>query len=113
MVKHALGIIFPSLGSDWVCKFQCVEQYTYFCLGVWVEEIIFKNPYIIKGFGTQLKKRRGTYYGGSMVKNPPVMQETPAGDMGSIPGLEIPEEGNGNPFQYSCLDHEQEKPGRL
>ena len=27
-----------------------------------------------------------------------------AGDMGSIPGLEIsPGEGNGNPFQYSCL----------
>ena len=35
-----------------------------------------------------------------MVKNPPVN----AGDMGSFPGLGIyPEEGNGNPFQYSCL----------
>ena len=27
-----------------------------------------------------------------------------AGDVGSVPGLESsPEEGNGNPFQYSCL----------
>ena len=37
---------------------------------------------------------------------PPVMQETPAGDMGSIPVLErSPEEGNGDPFQYSCLEN--------
>ena len=28
-----------------------------------------------------------------------------AGDLGSIPGLErSPEEGNGNPLQYSCLE---------
>ena len=39
--------------------------------------------------------------GGSVVKNPPVN----AGDMGSFPGLGIsPEEGNGNPFQYSGLE---------
>ena len=38
--------------------------------------------------------------GGSMVKNTP----TNAGDVGSIPGLgRSPEEGNGNPLQYSCL----------
>ena len=37
---------------------------------------------------------------GSVVKNPPAN----AGDMGSIPGLgRPPEEGNGNPLQYSCL----------
>ena len=37
---------------------------------------------------------------GSVVKNPP----TRAGDVGSIPGSAIsPGEGNGNPFQYSCL----------
>ena len=36
-----------------------------------------------------------------MVKNPPAMQETPAG---SIPGSgRSPGEGNGNPLQYSCL----------
>ena len=28
------------------------------------------------------------------------------GDLGSIPGLErSPEEGNGNPLQYSCLEN--------
>ena len=38
--------------------------------------------------------------GGSVVKNPPVNARV----MGSFPGLGIsPEEGNGNPFQYSCL----------
>ena len=35
-----------------------------------------------------------------MVKNPPAS----AGDVGSIPGSGVsPGEGNGNPFQYSCL----------
>ena len=35
-----------------------------------------------------------------MVKNPPIN----AGDAGSIPGSgKSPGEGNGNPFQYSCL----------
>ena len=38
--------------------------------------------------------------GGSVVKNMPVK----AGDAGSIPGSgRYPGEGNGNPFQYSCL----------
>ena len=38
--------------------------------------------------------------GGSVVKNPPAN----AGDVGSIPGSRrSPEEGNGNPLQYSCL----------
>ena len=38
--------------------------------------------------------------GCSVVKNLPAT----AGDMGLIPGLErSPREGNGNPFQYSCL----------
>ena len=38
--------------------------------------------------------------GGSVVKNPPAN----AGDMGLIPGSRrSPGEGNGNPFQYSCL----------
>ena len=40
--------------------------------------------------------------GGSVVKNPPVN----AGDMGLIPGSgRYPGEGNGNPFQYSCLEN--------
>ena len=33
-----------------------------------------------------------------------------AGDPGSIPGLErSPEEGNGNPLQYSCLENSLDK----
>ena len=37
---------------------------------------------------------------GSAVKNPPAN----AGDTSLIPGLgRCPEEGNGNPLQYSCL----------
>ena len=38
--------------------------------------------------------------GGSVVENPP----DNAGDVGLIPGSrKSPGEGNGNPFQYSCL----------
>jgi len=37
-----------------------------------------------------------------IVKNPPAN----AGDLGSIPGSErSPGGGNGNPLQYSCLEH--------
>ena len=37
-----------------------------------------------------------------------------AGDPGSIPRSErSPGEGNGNPFQYSCLENPIEEPGRL
>ena len=41
--------------------------------------------------------------GGPVVKNPPA-NAGDTGDVGSIPGLgRSPGEGNGNPFQYSCL----------
>ena len=41
-----------------------------------------------------------------MVKNPPAN----AGDMGLIPGLgRSPGEGNGNPFQYSCLENPMDR----
>ena len=44
----------------------------------------------------------GGFPGGSLIKNPPAN----AGDMGLIPGLgRSPGEGNGNPFQYSCLEN--------
>ena len=46
--------------------------------------------------------------GNSAVKNLPSLQETTCniGDTGSILGLRgSPGEGNGNPFQYSCLDN--------
>ena len=40
------------------------------------------------------------FSGGSVVKNLPAN----AGNTGSIPGSErSPEDGNGNPLQYSCL----------
>ena len=40
-----------------------------------------------------------------MVKKPPV-NAGDAGDLGSIPGSgRSPEEGNGNPLQYSCLEN--------
>ena len=33
-----------------------------------------------------------------------------AGDLGSIPGLgRSPEEGNGNPLQYSCLENSMDR----
>ena len=44
--------------------------------------------------------------GGSVVKNPPAN----AGDVGSVPGSgKAPEEGNGIPLQYSCLENSMER----
>ena len=44
-----------------------------------------------------------------MVKNPPVNARDVM-DAGLIPGLgRSPEEGNGNPFQYSCLGNPVDK----
>ena len=44
---------------------------------------------------------RGSFPGGSVVKNPPAS----VGDMHSIPGWgRAPGGGNGNPIQYSCLE---------
>ena len=41
-----------------------------------------------------------------MVKNPPAN----AGDVGSIPGSgKSPGGGNGNPFQYSCLENPMDR----
>ena len=44
--------------------------------------------------------------GGSVVKNLP----DNVGDVGQIPGLvRSPGEGNGNPFQYSCLGNPKDR----
>ena len=44
-----------------------------------------------------------------VVKNPPVHAEY-SRDAGSIPGLgRSPGEGNGNPFQYSCLENSMDR----
>ena len=53
-----------------------------------------------KGYPLQYS---GGFPGGSVVKNPPA-RAGDAGDAGSIPGSRrSPGEGNGNPFQYTCL----------
>ena len=44
-----------------------------------------------------------------MIKNDPANAEE-AGDAGSIPGLgRSPGGGNGNPFQYSCLENPMDR----
>ena len=44
-----------------------------------------------------------------MVKNPPASAED-ARDVGSIPGLgRSSGGGNGNPLQYSCLEHSMDR----
>ena len=46
------------------------------------------------------------FHGGSVVKN----LTAKAGDVGSISGSgRSPGEGNGNPFQYSCLENSMDK----
>ena len=52
------------------------------------------------------------FLGGSVVKNPPA-NAGDAEDMGSTPGLEwSPEEGSGNPLQYSCLENPKDRESR-
>ena len=47
--------------------------------------------------------------GGSVVRNLPASARD-AGDMGSIPESgRSPEEGNGNPLQYSCLENPMDR----
>ena len=47
-----------------------------------------------------------------MVKNPPA-NAGDTGDSGSITGLgRSPEEGNGNPPQYSCLENRMDRGAR-
>ena len=43
-----------------------------------------------------------------MVKNPPANARD-IRDAGSIPGSRSPGEGNGNPFQYSCLENPMDR----
>ena len=49
--------------------------------------------------------------GGLVVKKPPT-NAGDTGDLGSIPGSgRSPREGNGNPFQYSCLENSMDGGG--
>ena len=60
--------------------------------------LIFQNPPF--EILTEIYSGYRGFLGGSVVKNPP----TNAGDMGLIPESgRFPGEGNGNPFEYSCL----------
>ena len=43
-----------------------------------------------------------------VVKNPPANARD-IRDAGSIPGSRSPGEGNGNPFQYSCLENPMDR----
>ena len=59
------------------------------------------NKYFAKPY-----KTFSGFPGGSVVKNPLVN----AGDLGSIPRSgRSPEEGNGNPLQYSCLGNPMDR----
>ena len=69
-------------------------MYRNFCESLMVE--IEENERINKHYANVYMD----FPGGSVVKSLPAETE----DMGSIPGLErSPGEGNGKPFQYSCL----------
>ena len=68
--------------------------------------IIFKVDKLRFLVGVSISKG---FPGGSAVKNPLAN----AGDTGSIPGWgRALEEGNGNPFQYSCLKNPMDKGAR-
>ena len=73
--------------------------------------IFLKKEYKLTNVGEDVEKK-GTqinyqgFPGGSVVKNLPVN----VGDVGSIPVLgRSPEEGNGNPLEYSCLGNPMDK----
>ena len=54
-----------------------------------------------KAYNYQISSLNPGFPGGSVVKNLSAVQE-----MSSIPGSgRFPEEGNGNPLQYSCLEN--------
>ena len=72
--------------------------------------IFFPTLSVSEGFRflAENNKARGVggFPGGSVVKNHPVN----VGDTGSIPGSgRSPGEGNGSPFQYSCLGNPMDR----
>ena len=95
------GKIFLEKGNDrcWVIWYLCLhvrgqrESYREF----YAEELMESDL----GFENCLD-----FPGGSAVKNLPAMQET----QGSTPGSgRSPEEGNGNPLQFSCQDNPMDR----
>ena len=76
-----------------------IHVYKYFSEAKTV--IHFKIPVISQSFG-RVPIKMGGFSGGSDGK----ASACNAGDPGSIPGSgRSPGEGNGNPLQYSCLEH--------
>ena len=72
--------------------------YQIFCL------IPLASVFFIPFLNNHLKISLG-FPGGSVVKNTPA-NAGDTGDAGSVPGLgRSPEEGNGNPLQYSYLEN--------
>ena len=64
-----------------------------------------ENKFTVIKVGSD-KLRNMCFPGDSVVKNPPAN----AGDVGLIPELgTLPEEVNGNPLQYSCLETHMDK----
>ena len=66
--------------------------------------LIFTQRHVILAFTRKLSFRKIDFPGGSDGKASPSAYNE--GDPGSVPGLgRSPGEGNGNPFQYSCLEN--------
>ena len=64
---------------------------------------------IHKGGGDMCTQVQPPSFGGSVVKNPPLIAGD-AGDSDLTLGLgRSPEGGNGNPFQYSCLENAMDR----
>ena len=63
----------------------------------------------IRTCSTKEKKKKTDLNSGSVVKNPPANAAN-TGNMGSVHGLgRSPAGGNGNPFQYSCLENPMDR----
>ena len=74
----------------------------------WINKLCLLTPNynnFLWKVNTQYNCNKG-FPGGSVVKNPPANE----GDTGSIFGLgRYPEEENGNPLQYSCLENSMDR----
>ena len=69
------------------------------------QAVTFQESWIMFVFSDGYVSLLWGFLGGSVVKNPPANAEN-TDDMGLIPGLErSPGVGNGNLFQYSCLEN--------
>ena len=117
--KVAVSILIPATtpGPSHVCVCVCVCVCVYTCFLLWkLVEYVGKFDsditsvqifvFFVFVFFNPLYRKLEGFRGGSVVQNPTAN----VGDMGLIPGLErSPGEGNGNPFQYSCLGNPMDR----